>query len=749
MSIKSRKLFAILIIAMMMMTLLPMTAFAASSNSVDKVVQVSSDAQFTEATAPVLRIEEKNAGEFSTSGETFRLILENAKFLDDNFKDTERGFETVCEDNPNVAVEVITNTVVEVTVYGDGDSTKDAFKFPLVTEITGEGEATVTIDSRDSAVSSGTYVFANSATGKTIATISKVTTFARTADLEDIQIDETRIGALGTNVINQKIKIKLPPRFQWVVDENEKVVYDGDAGLDHGVKVSGGLIGHLDITGVGLDGERTLVITYEIDNKTRSARGSLFLKGFEIRADRDAAYGDVLADFDGNITAQELVIAEYASYSIDADVAEVKEIVAGRYDGKTAKITVQENLSGAFIKGRELSVVLPEWVKVVEVKNKKASGGFVSTDDIKFETNKNEIYFVIKDASKDGKKSKYEFELELSVEADKSGDIVAEFFGAGMEKQELLIAKAIAPVTAEVAVTDLKIGVQNQKAPDIIITETAKARIDNDTAVYNWTVGTGEDARTYYAVGNENELVISLPTGIEFSKLPTVEVTEGNIELSPAKLVGGNLVIPVKSSSTRPSTIKITDVLLTLDRTVPEGAFNANIGGGSIVKNYESNAVITDPVTFDKGRVIRFHFADVITPAPDETRATTTFTIGSTTYTVVEDAVVVEKTMDVAPYIKAGRTYLPVRFVADALGVTEDNIIWDPVTRSVTVFKGDRIAQMTIGSNVLMVNGVELTMDVAPEITNGRTMLPVRFMTQALGASIAWDAETQTVTVTQ
>jgi len=105
--------------------------------------------------------------------------------------------------------------------------------------------------------------------------------------------------------------------------------------------------------------------------------------------------------------------------------------------------------------------------------------------------------------------------------------------------------------------------------------------------------------------------------------------------------------------------------------------------------------------------------------------------------------------MDVAPYIKDGRTYLPVRYVADALGVTEDNILWDPVTRSVTIFKGDRIAQMTIDSTTLLVNGVEINMDVAPEITNGRTMLPVRWMTQALGAGIAWDAETQTVTVTQ
>jgi len=739
-SIKSRKLFAILVIAMMMMTLLPVTAFAVSTNSVNKTPDVSVGTEFDDTDAPILRIEEKNTGEFS-SPETFRLTLENAKWIKVN-GDIEYGVDKYKEakEGTILDVNVVSSTVAEITVGHTDASKKALFLFPLITEITGEGEATVFVESRGSAISSTSHVFANAAAGRTIASISKVVTFARTTgdELGDIQIDETRRNALGLleDDEEQTITIKLPPRFTWE---------DVD---DLNVEFTGGLRGNAEYADkVEGEDQRTLKITYTLYEGNRSAQGSIFLKGLKVRAERDATYGDVVVDIEGtNITSEELLIAKYTDYGVVADVKEVKEVVAGRHDNKTAKITIEENMTGALINNRELSVALPEWVKIVDLKNVKTAGEAVN--NWKHAKNKNEIYFEIENTST-STKSKYEFELELSIEADKSGDIVAEFFGAGMEKQELVIAKAVAPVTAEVAVTDLKIGVQNQEAPDIIITETAKSRIDNDTDVYTWTVGTGDDKHTYSAEGNENELVISLPSGIKFSKAPTVEVTEGNIELSPAKLVGGNLVIPIKSSSTRPSTIKITDVLLTLDRTVPEGAFNANIGGGSIVKNFEEDAVIEDPVTFDKDRVVRFHFANVITPAPGETRATTTFTIGSTNYTVVENNVAVEKTMDVAPYIKDGRTYLPVRYVADALGVTEDNILWDPVTRSVTIFKGDRIAQMTIDSTTLLVNGVEINMDVAPEITNGRTMLPVRWMTQALGAGIAWDAETQTVTVTQ
>jgi hypothetical protein len=356
--------------------------------------------------------------------------------------------------------------------------------------------------------------------------------------------------------------------------------------------------------------------------------------------------------------------------------------------------------------------LLPEWVKINKVDKLKGyelgyTDNTVPATDYRYASNKNEVYFIVPSSINNNKASRYEFELDLSVQADQSGDIVAEFFGAGMEKQELVIATAVAPITAEVAVSDLKIGVQDQPAPDIIITETKKGMIDDgsikgvtsiaDTAVPNYY----DDAIATAGRSNEGKtLTVSLPKNIEWSKTPTVEVTEGNLEIGKPSVDGNALNIPIKSSSTKPSTIKITDVKVTLDRTVPEGPFDATIGGSAIVKNFNKDidAVLSTPVLFAKGSVVKFHFADVITPAPGEIRATTTFTIGSTTYTVVEAGVAVEKTMDVAPYIKDGRTYLPVRFVAEALGVSADNIIWDPVNATVTIFKGDRIAQMTIGS---------------------------------------------------
>jgi len=103
--------------------------------------------------------------------------------------------------------------------------------------------------------------------------------------------------------------------------------------------------------------------------------------------------------------------------------------------------------------------------------------------------------------------------------------------------------------------------------------------------------------------------------------------------------------------------------------------------------------------------------------------------------------------MDIAPYIKDDRTMLPVRFAANTVGVPDNNILWDGINKQVTITKGDRVIQFTIGSNVMLINGAATVMDVAPEIIAGRTMLPVRYVGLALDADIKWDGTTQTVTI--
>ena len=89
---------------------------------------------------------------------------------------------------------------------------------------------------------------------------------------------------------------------------------------------------------------------------------------------------------------------------------------------------------------------------------------------------------------------------------------------------------------------------------------------------------------------------------------------------------------------------------------------------------------------------------------------------------------------------------MPIRAAANAAGVTNDNIMFDAGV--ITIMRGDRIAQFTLGSKVMVVNGVAMTMDVAPALINGRALIPVRWVGTALGVPVVWDGAAQTVTVT-
>ena len=105
-------------------------------------------------------------------------------------------------------------------------------------------------------------------------------------------------------------------------------------------------------------------------------------------------------------------------------------------------------------------------------------------------------------------------------------------------------------------------------------------------------------------------------------------------------------------------------------------------------------------------------------------------TIGSNDFIVNNEVVSVE---DAAPYVAKDRTFVPFRALGEAIGA---EVEWDNDARTVTYTLGKTEVVMTIGETTYTVNGEEKTMDVAPEITNDRTYVPVRFVGEALGFKV-------------
>jgi hypothetical protein len=102
--------------------------------------------------------------------------------------------------------------------------------------------------------------------------------------------------------------------------------------------------------------------------------------------------------------------------------------------------------------------------------------------------------------------------------------------------------------------------------------------------------------------------------------------------------------------------------------------------------------------------------------------------------------------LDAPPYIKSGRTMVPVRFISEGLGA---DVAWNASEKKVTINLDGKEVLLYIGKNYGYVAGKKVSLDAPPEIKSGRTMVPVRLISEGFGASVAWDAPTKTVSISK
>jgi len=100
---------------------------------------------------------------------------------------------------------------------------------------------------------------------------------------------------------------------------------------------------------------------------------------------------------------------------------------------------------------------------------------------------------------------------------------------------------------------------------------------------------------------------------------------------------------------------------------------------------------------------------------------------------------------DVAPQIIGGRTMVPMRLIFEALGA---EVTWDQATHTVVGRRGTTSISLTIGNRTATVGGSAVTLDQPAQIIGGRTMVPVRFIAESLGATVAWDDTHRVVRIT-
>lgn len=99
---------------------------------------------------------------------------------------------------------------------------------------------------------------------------------------------------------------------------------------------------------------------------------------------------------------------------------------------------------------------------------------------------------------------------------------------------------------------------------------------------------------------------------------------------------------------------------------------------------------------------------------------------------------------DTPPTIVDGRTLVPLRAIFEAIGA---DVEWDGSTSTATGKKDNITVSIQIGNTTAYVNDEAKILDVPAQIINDRTMVPARFISEAMGCSVTWYAETGTAAV--
>lgn len=757
-----KRKIALLLALAMTASMLPVNAFASSSNKVNKVVSVKDEAEVDGVYLKITPTEEVE------TGDTIVLSFENTEvfpseyFDESNFNSTAKNFAVLqgngsssntyaalfkqVENNTkpatvlknlwgtnggnlddiyipwritrtgkqemNVELFPIPGSMADVTY---SSMNKPYYYIPLAVYADGEGTMTVSIDSNETSISSTTITFANSTSdsGATTTTVDDVLDFNESIEFSDakgnsIRIKETVAGTFETGTLT----IRVNGGFEFNTSSSNPVV---TAGTNSPSFTQG-------TTTVDED-KITIALTFATPPATKAS--SIIITGIVVEPeDEDDDWGEVKFTFKGiGMTSETVTVANRADYGMTMTLEEDPTTILTGFaydvdsdldedDFVTAEVHLEETIADTWNTKQKMYFKLPDMVKIVDFEindDKYVSGDTI--EDIAYATDDGSTLVIprLNDYSTtDGVNDKEcsEFDIKFYVTIDPAfgdNDITLSVYGAGIEEgviADKVIAKAVTPISVSTETTKTNIGYSAIETADITITEAVAGAIldKEDIEVYIDTAWTSGDI------------------GIDDSDIE-VEANGGELAVKAYKTKTVNsqqyVVIPVdKQSYTTPGSISITGVSVGTSRSVPYGDYDLNIAGAAVLNNYDED------YEDDYG-------TDITVANLDRTNDKYSF-------------VWTQDNTDAYSY----DAYLSV------------------ITQTETL---DEVVSVTIGETTIYINGEAYTMEVAPYIqaSSASTMVPLRFVTLALGvdtdaitsgsadesSTVTWDANTKTATI--
>ena len=782
-----KKFLSMVMAAAMVVSLVPATAFAASSDfkATAKVVDAQnfadgelsageaiggSELQLTLTTADTTK--GVDSLKFTVTTDNVVDLVKDTHIKDDSVYVRYDGAD-VTDEFKAITVDVTDDNEFEFTVAEKNE--KDARQFErgmvigidlskMVMDKTSKGKtATISVDSDDATVTNGDDLVFASVESKGIKASVKDTVDVATeevAEIKELKIEPAVGDTLGAVAKNgTDIRLKLNSGFEFVKS-------DLTLSTDKGTPVPD----------VAWDDDE---VTFE--NIGDGITGAEWFKiaGLKVEATsaKSGSTATIKVYVDGNDTVS-VEVAKVVDYTVSMSVDEDEDVpviysgvsvdnkgITDDSDHESLEVTIEESFAGAWNNSKDFTLSVPEGVYITDVVSPTLEESELNGyDDEKawFEAAYEEGDYVDLtfkrrgwtetdpngngDASKDP--AKLTFTLVLVADPNFEGDVTLKLTGDAVDEQEVTVAKFVKPYVVEAQQNDMQIDYRNTEIPTSVVVKEAEAGL--------WDKGT-EFVLSLDKIDfdDEGKITVDNKSGLEVK----------DDEVKTTKVDGDDAVYFVVDSRSddEAATVTISGLQLYMDRSLPAGAYDLEMVSPEMNKPYEETVVLNgtkDKVDGKNNRTIadinddfvsytaKAGFVNIVTAGREDTDSFTTKVV----VPVGEKYVISGETKQEIPvpaYINAdGYTMLPLRAVSVALGINSNNVLWDQATRTATVMYGSKIISMTYGQKVVYVNAAPIPASTSVEIKENRMFLGLRDLGNALGVTdITWDAATKTATL--
>ncbi len=729
-----KKILVRLITVAFLVSSIQISSFAASDGRVDKVLTVGEAEVLQGNEAPKLLIHLKDALQ---TGDIFYLELEGAQWQE------EVSAKVAGNEDVVLAVRPTSESELQIKVEEGEVAADQTIEIALNVQLTA-GQARVKIDGNNTSIEDQTFEFAKTMPYTGEVTVSGVETVTSNGTMGKLVINEPFSGAFAKAVSKGKspvVTICLDTNDYAFDIADEKWQLKGTKGFE------------------GLNGEKirkvdaqTLEVTLP-DTKDYKNKGSFELTGINLVAQsKENMPKEVGVTVSGDLVKEaNLKVLKVNDYEITLK-SELQKVYAG--SAQKVRFELEEVVDNSLVRQRPTTFTVTNGAYLMadeEGKVKVWLNGKETECQAVMEGEK-AIGFELETLPEEKVNT---FEVETYIPAECTGEVKVLATGRSLiEDLSVPVLEVQVPFNVDVTPFEVEVGVKDQVGGAIEIAETAAGRIMQD----------------------ENIVIDLEDSNIDVTKLPTIEVTSGDLRVGKAKIEGHRLVIPVTRKSHSASTLKISDFKVTAGQNTAYGTYEVTIGGGALshlgegemkapvkqvafIEAVENKRASNDQVVEhvgDKKDQKGSLTADI--EQSDEKESTSTdevkeankkeaaneqiisFKADEKAYTVDDET----HELSVAPYEKDDQLMVSAEGVLAVLGLSEEAFEWESSTRTVT-FKSQPQVAFTIGEDAMHVGDKVIPLETPAELTHGKTYIPMNALCEALGMSYYYEKSSLTI----